>query len=137
MSNRDAELDRRKRRGHGRIDITDDDESIEPPSASRAFFEHRFHPLEHPGCLHTVACRPDVERDIRPPHVEFIEEDVRQARVVMLAGMDERCAEPIAIGRLAERAKDRRHLHKIRPSADNTGEVGSCQGGIAFSLLIY
>ena len=90
VGHRDPQFHRRERRGHGRVDVAHHHQPIEPAAANRPVLEHLLHPLQDAGRLHRVAARTDFQRDIGPPHAQFVEEDIGKILVVMLAGVDQR-----------------------------------------------
>ena len=70
--------------------------------------------------LRCVAAGADPEVHVRLGQAELLEEDVRQAAVVVLARVDEALLD----GRRPERGDDGRGLDEVRPRADDMDEPG-------------
>ena len=80
---RPAQLGRRERAGQGGVRVADDDDPVRS-----AVLQGRLDPREDARRLLAVARRADLQVDVRGPEPELLEEDVGEAGVVVLAGMD-------------------------------------------------
>src|SRR5689334_15277159 len=65
-----------------------------------------------PAGLHAVAGRADLEVDVGAGQPELLEEHPGHVTAVVLAGVDQDPAEPLAARQLAH---ERRQLHEVRP----------------------
>src|SRR5690606_15285763 len=76
---------------------------------------------EHPAGLVRMRAGADAEVDGRPRDVKLLEEHVRHAAVVVLAGMHDDVVEarPIPAAEPVHRATDRRDLHELRAGPDD------------------
>ena len=106
--------ERSRKRG---VDIPGNDDPVRPFLA-----ENRLEALDDARRLLSVRARADAQHVIRLGHAELGEEDIRHRFVVVLARVDDDVPvlpEPLAAGR-----DDRRHLHEVRPRADDVDETG-------------
>ena len=81
-----------QRGGHRRVHIAHDNQAIVAGPVGRTPFEHLFHLLQHAAvCAHVFPIQLPV--DLGLLHAQFLEENVRQLAVVVLARVDERCTD--------------------------------------------
>ena len=112
---RDVQLDGGERRGQGRVDVTHDDHGTRWPVHEVALVGG--HDL--PG-LFGMGPRPDAEVHVGVRDPEIVEEAVRHAAVVVLAGVHQ-----FDLEARGQRRDHRRDLHEVRPGGrDHADAVG-------------
>ena len=126
-----ALLHRDQAAGERRIDVADDDDAARPQLV--------HHGLESPHDfrrLHRVRSRSDFEVHVRRRQFEIREQPLVHRDVVVLSRVDEDHARQL--GPRRERAHQRRHLHVVRPRADDARDrprrvrrtVHQCPAGV-------
>ena len=103
--------ERDRRRG---VHVASDEDDVGPVLAAD-LLERRH----DPGGLAGVRVGADFEVDVGPRHAELIEEDARHVFVVVLTGVHEEVRDPP----LEDLLHDGRHLHEVRPSADDAQDL--------------
>ena len=122
MAEWDAELRRDQRRGHGRVDVTGDQDQVRPD-----LVEHRLEALDDPRRLLGVGARAHAEHVLWGADAQFLEKDARHDVVVVLARMHEHVIEPIGTSR--QLRDDRRGLHEVRSRAYDERDGALCSHG--------
>jgi len=115
VRDRDTELDRHERRCQRGVDVARHEHEIRTLG-----LQYGLYPFHHPRGLHGMAGRAHAEHVLGRRHIELLEEDVGHQTVVVLTGVYEHMARVRPA--VAQLGYDRRHLHKIRASANHIGD---------------
>ena len=114
----DAELGRGERARERGVHVAGDDDDVGLDRRAGRCSNAR----QDLGGLHAVRAGADAEEDVDVGEVEVGQDLVGHPAVVVLAGVDDDLAERAAA---LERRDDRRHLHEVRPRADDMDDGGS------------
>ncbi len=116
VRHRDEQLGADERRRQRGVDVAVDDDAVRRSGPGRLCLER------HSSAAVWAAWLPEPtpEVQVRLGQAELLEEDVGQAAVVVLAGVDEALLD----ARRPERGDDGRGLDEVRPRADDVDEPG-------------
>jgi hypothetical protein len=120
VGDRDEALRGDERAGDRRVDVADDDDRVR-----RGLDEHRLEAPHDLGRLLRVRAGADLEVHVGARDRELVEEDLREALVPVLAGVDEARGDA---GPRAQRLEERGDLNEVRPRAGDAEDLGGRHG---------